>query len=60
MKPSPAVLKHAALAAGAGLAAFVVNVQSTVNLSPYMNALANAALVTLAALGVGYAKRQRP
>ena len=60
MKPYLPVVKHAAVALGAGLAAFVVSVQATVALSPYWDAAADGALVALAGLGIGYAKRQSP
>lgn len=60
MKPSPTVVKHVALALGAGAGVFLVDLQATVNLSAYANAGVDAALVVLAALGVGYAKRQAP
>jgi hypothetical protein len=59
-KPSSDVAKHVALALGAGAVVFLVDVQATVNLSSYANAGVDAALVVLAALGVGYAKRQAP
>jgi hypothetical protein len=60
VKPSPTVVKHVALALGAGAGVFLVDLQATVNLSAYANAGVDAALVVLAALGVGYAKRQAP
>jgi hypothetical protein len=55
-----AQVKHAALAFGAGLGAFFVSVQATVDLSPYASAAVDGAIVLLIALGVGVAKRAAP
>ncbi|MCI0440744.1 MAG: hypothetical protein L0177_16685 [Chloroflexi bacterium] len=58
--PTGAQVKHAALALGGGLGAFLVSVQATMDLSPYASAAVDGALVALIGLGVGVAKRSAP
>jgi hypothetical protein len=60
LKPTGAQVKHAALALGAGLGAFLVTVQQSVALSPYASAAVDGAIVALIGLGVGVAKRSAP
>ena len=55
-----AAAKHAALALGGGLGAFLVSVQATVALNPYASAAVDGAIVVLIGLGVGVAKRATP
>lgn len=59
-RPAGAQVKHAALALGGGLGAFLVSVQATMALSPVLNAAVDGAIVALVGLGVGVAKRSAP
>lgn len=60
MKPYLPVIRHSALAFGAGLFVFLAAIRESADLGVYGNAAIDGALAMLAGLGVGVAKRASP